>query len=111
MEEIIKAFGQEPYKGVPHMNDGLLSENSTPGYGYNRKNKPFGGDYDKEKDLRTLRYKKQKGWTIFGASAEGEHAIGGGENGPLTKVKEMVTKKFHSWGRKSIAKISKKDKK
>ena len=84
------------------MNDGLLSENSTPGYGYNRKNKPFGGDYDKEKDLRTLRYKKQKGWTIFGASAE---------DGPLTKVKEMVTQKFHSWGRKSIAKISKKDKK
>ena len=111
METIIEAFGQEPYKGGPHNNDGLLSENSTPGYGYNKKNKPFGGDYDKEKDLRTFTYKQSEGIKIFGASAEGEHAIGGGQDGPLTKVKEMITKKFHSWGRKSIAKIIKKDKK
>ena len=105
LEEIIRAFGHEPYKGIAHNNDGLLSENSTKGLGYNRKNSSFQGDYDKEKDLRTITYKDTQGIKVYGTS---------NEDGPMSKVTDMITKKFHSvtnWGRKSISKITKEGKK
>ena len=105
MEEIIRAFGHEPYKGIAHNNDGLLAENSTKGLGYNKKNSPFKGDYNKEKDLRTITYKDSKGIKVYSTS---------NEDGPMSKVTDMITKKFHSvtnWGRKSILKLTKKDKK
>ena len=83
----------------------MLAENSTKGLGYNKKNSPFKGDYNKEKDLRTITYKDSKGIKVYSTS---------NEDGPMSKVTDMITKKFHSvtnWGRKSILKLTKKDKK
>ena len=84
LESIIETFGHEPYKGVPHNNDGILAKNATPGYGYNRKNEGFAGDYDKEKDSRVIHTSPAQGIKIFGASLK---------EGPLTKVKNLFKKK------------------
>ena len=89
METIVEAFGHEPYKGIPHKNDGILAENSTQGLGYHRKNQPFKGDYHKEKDLRTINLEKSKGLKIYNTS---------NEEGPMSKVKNIFKKKLHSWG-------------
>ena len=84
MEAIVETFGHEPYKGVPHQNDGILAKNSGNGLGYNKKNQPFNGDYDKEKDSRIIYTQPSNGIKLFGTSLV---------DGPLTKIKNLFTKK------------------